>query len=401
MQRKIGNVSFLTKGEQHTRPATTGVSLHCHTLHSKELLDFVPYYISRIPIASYFWERQMRKTEELHGIRPDFISGYWTPPLTGDQVFDSEKKNLAKLGMEALVSVTDHDSIDTNLAIRENVGVDLAPISLEWTVPFEEGFFHVGVHNLPPDNAESISSLLIEHTRSEGAAFDRARLNDLFEMLNDLPDVLVILNHPIWDIEMIGQEAHERLLGRFMAEHSGWIHAIEINGFRDWKENEAAAELAESLGLPAVSGGDRHCLQPNTMINTTDAASFSEFAHEVRYEGFSRITVMPEYSQPLPCRQLRSIRQILGYYEYFPPGRRHWSDRVYLDHHDGNGLRTLSDSWHGRTPRWTIPVFLSLQLLTHPVGQLVIGKMIGDKDIGREDKNPADRETRTPKVLPT
>lgn len=385
---------MLGKGDRLDTMAGTGVSLHCHTLHSREMLDFVPYYAKRIPIASYFWNRQMTRHERLYGSRPDFGSGHWTPPLTGGEVFDSEAESIGALGLDSIVSITDHDSIGAGVELQLSVGNASAPISFEWTVPYDEGFFHLGIHNLPPDEAESISSRLLAYTHSEFTAGSRDHLRELFKMLNEYQDVLIVLNHPIWDIEMIGQAAHERLLARFLDDFSEWMHAVEINGFRSWKENQGAAALAELLGLPLVSGGDRHCLQPNTMINITDAGSFAEFAHEIRYDAFSRIVVRPEYHRPLPCRQLDSIKQILGSYDHFPKGRQTWPERVYLDYKDGKGLRSLSESWEGGTPAWMSPAFFVLRLLTVPAAQFLIGYIFGDNDIGRDDRRPEEENPR-------
>ncbi len=378
------NVRFIGHGEGLGEAARTGVSLHCHSLHSKELLDFVPYYAMRIPVVSHFWQKEMRRCMKRDGRLPDFTTGHWTPPLTGHDVFRMEKENLAGLGLDAIVSITDHDSINANLEIRRDIAVEAAPISMEWTVPYENAFFHVGVHNLPIDRAEAITADLLAYTHAKGWP-DNERLHEIFEMLNAISDVLIVLNHPIWDIEIIGQQNHERSLARFIAAHSKWIHALEINGFRTWAENEAVIDLARSIGLPLISGGDRHCCQSNTMINITDAASFAEFVGEIRIDGYSQIAVMPEYNDPLPSRQLRSMAQILKNYSHFPEGRRIWSDRIYLDYQDGNGLRTLTQHWNGKIPKWTDIAFLALAVLAHPVIQPLIKLTVGDTDIGRDE----------------
>jgi hypothetical protein len=387
MKNNARNVCFLNAGENLSQIASTGVSLHCHTLHSKELLDFVPYYAERIPVASFFWRREMRR---LDGKRPDFKAGYWEPPLAGQEVFESETKSLAALGLEAIVSITDHDSINANLELRRDLDAHLAPISLEWTVPFEKAFFHIGVHNLPIKGAKEITKDLLDYSNSRNGP-DSARLHELFAMLNELPGVLVVLNHPIWDIEMIGQQAHEHALARFVAEHGKWIHAFEINGFRSWSENQAVIRLADAFGLPLISGGDRHCCQSNTMINVTNADSFDEFAGEIRNDGYSRIAVTHQYHVPLPSRQLRSIAQILGNYSNFPEGRRIWSDRVFLDFHDGTGLRSLTEHWNGQRPAWTYIAFCALSVLAHPAVRSLIALTVGDHDIGRNEKKALDK----------
>jgi hypothetical protein len=79
----------------------------------------------------------------------DFSTAYWSPPLTPQSVYDIEKDQINSAGLGAIVSITDHDSIDGTLQVNAKAEASRAPISLEWTVPFDYGFFHVGVHNLP------------------------------------------------------------------------------------------------------------------------------------------------------------------------------------------------------------------------------------------------------------
>lgn len=173
----------------------------------------------------------------------------------------------------------------------------------------------------------------------------------MFAMLNALPEVLIVLNHPLWDIEMVGKEKHEILLKNFLREHGRWVHALEINGFRSWSENKAVIEMAEALDMPIVTGGDRHGCQPNTVINLTDAKTFAEFAEEIRVDKRSEVVLMPEYKEPLHSRQLQSFGEILKHYPEFPEGRRKWFDRVYCDY-DGLGIRKLSVHWVYGGPKW-------------------------------------------------
>lgn len=381
---KTRNIRFLKHGEEIEKNVSYGISLHCHTLHSKEILDFVPYYAERIPLVSYLWSREKNRSIKQNGRVPSFASGYWSPPLTGIEVFDMEANNLANLGLTGIVSITDHDSIQANLEIIKKVGNDMAPISMEWTVPYQNAFFHIGVHNMPAGDADEMVRHLLAYTHLKDEP-DNQQLHKLFAMLNACPQILVVLNHPVWDIEMIGQQEHERALRRFLADHAKWLHAIEVNGFRVWSENEAAIKLADNLGLPIVSGGDLHCLHSNTMINVSNAESFGEFVDEVRVHGLSRIIVTPEYKIPLPARQLASIAQILGDFSDFPAGRRKWSDRIHLDSGDHRGLVTLTDYWNGRIPVWTRLARIALAIMAHPIAAPLIGLTVGDKDIGREE----------------
>ncbi len=348
---KQTRLHILQKPQDLGKEATTGVSLHCHTEYSKEMLDFVPHYAAKLPIIAYFWKKERERYLKREGKAPDFSTAYWSPPMTAQEVYNIEERQINEAGLEAITSISDHDSIDANLLINEHTANEQAPISLEWTVPFAYGFFHVGVHNLPKDRAVELTKTLLDYTFNEKNQ-STEKLNELFSMLNALPEVLVVLNHPLWDIEIVGKEKHAHLLKYFLKEHGRWIHALEINGFRKWSENKAVIEMAEALGYPIVTGGDRHGCKPNTVLNLTNAKTFSEFAEEIRVDKRSEIVLMPEYKQPLHSRQLQSFGEILKHYPEFPEGRRKWFDRVHYDIGDGHGLRKLSVHWTYGGPTW-------------------------------------------------
>ncbi len=331
--------------------AKTGVSLHCHTEHSKEMLDFVPHYAAKLPIINYFWAKEQVRFQEREGREIDFSTAFWSPPMSGQRVYDIEKDQMIKAGLEPIVSVTDHDSIDACLEVNSKEANPRAPISLEWTVPFDYGYFHVGVHNLPKDRAADLTKTLLKYTFGENPTDEK--LTDMFAMLNELPGVLVILNHPIWDIELAGAERHEALLKEFVKRHGRWIHAFEVNGFRSWSENKRVIEMAETLGMPLSTGGDRHGCKPNTVINLTNADTFEEFAHEIRVDKRSQVVLMPEYEHPLHWRQLQSFSEILRHYPSFREGRRQWFERVHFDLGDGKGLVPLTaHGWVRGGPAW-------------------------------------------------
>ena len=120
---------------------------------------------------------------------------------------------------------------------------------------------------------------------------------------------------------------------------------MKLTDFRKWSENMAVLEIAEAIGMPTVTGGDRHGCKPNTVINLTNSKTFSEFAAEVRNDKQSEVVFMPDYKQPLLSRQLHSFSEILATYEHFPHHRRQWIDRVYYDNGDEKGLAPLSMHW--------------------------------------------------------
>ncbi len=359
------HLHILHEAEDLSKKAKTGVSLHCHTEYSKEMLDFVPHYADKLPIIAYFWRKERDKYKEREGKGIDFSTAYWSPPLTAHEVHRIETEQIHAAGLDAVVSISDHDSIDANIKVNETIEARKAPISLEWTVPFEYGFFHVGVHNLPEDRAVELTKTLLDYTFNE-ENHTAEKLNEMFSMLNELPGVLVILNHPLWDIEMVGKERHEVLLKNFIREHGRWIHAFEINGFRTWSENKAVIEMAEALGIPIATGGDRHGCKPNTVINLTNTETFEEFVEEIRVNRRSEVVLMPEYKQPLHSRQLQSFSEILKLYPEFPEGRQKWFDRVHFDIGDGHGLRQLSVHWKRGGPTWLRWAIWTLGVLGSP-----------------------------------
>ena len=391
MNLKQTRLHILKSAENLAPKAKTGVSLHCHTEHSKEMLDFVPHYAEKLPIISYFWKKERDTYLEKEGKGIDFSTAYWSPPLTAQGVYGIEKDQINNAGLDAMVSISDHDSIDANLRI--NAETESSPISLEWTVPFEYGFFHVGVHNLPKDRAVELTKTLLDYTFNE-ANHSNEKLREMFSMLNELPGVLVILNHPLWDIEMVGKERHEVLLKDFIREHGRWIHAFEINGFRTWSENKTVIEMAEALGIPIATGGDRHGCKPNTVINLTNAETFEEFVEEIRVDKRSKVVLMPEYRYPLHSRQLQSFSEILKLYPEFPDGRQKWFDRVFFDIGDGEGLRQLSVHWKKGGPTWLRWAIWTLGVLGSP-------KMRPAFEVARKkrDRVPSD-VTRTSFEIP-
>lgn len=384
MNLKKTQLHILSKPTDLSARAKTGVSLHCHTEHSKEMLDFLPHYADRLPIINYFWRKERNKYREKEGKGIDFSTAYWSPPMSGRSVFDIEKEQITGAGLEAIVSVTDHDSIDACLEVNESEDNRRAPISLEWTVPFDYGYFHVGVHNLPKDRAVELTQTLLGYTFGEDPTDEK--LTEMFAMLNELPGVLVILNHPIWDIELVGAERHEALLKEFVKRHGKWIHAFEVNGFRSWSENKRVIEMAEALGMPLATGGDRHGCKPNTVINLTNADTFEEFVHTIRVEKRSEVVLMPEYEQPLHSRQMQSFSEILKHYPEFREGRQKWFERVFFDVGDDKGLVSLAGhGWKLGGPRWLRAAIWTLGFLGSPSMRPVF--RLARK---RKDRVPAD-----------
>src|SRR5215467_13151947 len=190
-------IRLLDTGDTRIRDFKSGVSLHCHTDESRETLDFVPYYASKIPLLSQFLDRVRESYTARNGEVIDFARAYWTPPLPARAVLDAEINQIQKgLGLASLVSITDHDNITACTHLQVLHPEQEIPVSLEWTVPFGCGFFHIGVHNLPPASSTEIWALLTGYTRNP----ESSRLTDLLDLLCSHQDTLLVLNHPLWDI---------------------------------------------------------------------------------------------------------------------------------------------------------------------------------------------------------
>jgi hypothetical protein len=176
--------------------------------------------------------------------------------------------------------------------------------------------------------------------------------------LDELPEVLIVFNHPCWDEKGIGQDNHDALVRDFLARCGGWIHALELNGLRPWAENRSAAARAAAYDYPFISGGDRHGREPNSVLNLSAAIRFSEFVEEIRRDQHSQILLMPQYHESLRLRIVQNICDILRDDEGHSLGWKRWSDRVFYHCEDGEA-RSLTELW-GRTAPSVVNWFIGL-----------------------------------------
>jgi hypothetical protein len=304
-----------------------GISLHSHTMHSKEYLGRLPYYISKFPIGSYILEREIGRLHLYEGRIFNFNKAYWTPPLSPREAYDLECKQIEEqLGLRPLISLSDHDNIEAGLHLRMLEKTRRAPISVEWTVPYGKTEFHIGIHNLPVSRSSAWLKKLAAYTGKP----NREELRAIFEELHSEANTLIVLNHPYWDAESIGPEEHRLALWQFLENFLPFLHAIELNGMRSRRENREVLALGEAIDLPVISGGDRHGSEANAVLNVSQAENFEEFVHEVRNERRSEIVLMPQFFEPLPLRLIENAWHALA----DAPGefgRRHWMTRVFIE----------------------------------------------------------------------
>jgi hypothetical protein len=345
------SVSYLWREPEAVKGFTTGVSLHSHTNQSKETLDFISELSKDWSVLQPVIRWAERRCKRFTGIDPDYARSYWTPPLTPSLAFDLERRQIEeKLQLTGLVSITDHDDIQAPMLLRTVAASRHIPVSVEWTVPFGETAFHLGIHNLPSAQGTAWMERLAAFTAMSAETRPPKLLTEMLAELDELPGVLIIFNHPLWDLYRVGRGMHDVLVNEFLAVNGQYVHALELNGLRDWKENRETTTLAGKWNQLVISGGDRHGIEPNANVNLTRANSFNEFVYEVRRERRSHVLFMPQYAEPWKHRILQSTLAAIRNYPDFPEGSRQWDQRVF--HPDANGVtQPLTQLWsEGHAP---------------------------------------------------
>jgi hypothetical protein len=371
---------------------SSAVSLHAHTRYSRESLAEVPTYIARVPVLGPRFMRELSACLEGEGCALDYSGVSWHPPVGPRDVFESEAGQIEqRFDMDAIVSLTDHDDITAGIELQSFYAGTRAPISFEWTVPFDGTYFHLGLHNLPPAAAGAWFERCAAVTQAPTTAAITATLSDF----DALDGTLIVLNHPLWDLAGAGAGEHARAIRRLLDLAGGWLHGLELNGYRSWTENARVRQLAEAVGMPVISGGDRHGTDANALVNVTSASTFAEFAAEL-HAGVSHVVVMPEYRQYLPARVLASAAAVFRRRGSRRLGPQQWTDRVSWTI-DGN-VRTLSHRWPNGGPVWVRSAVTAFGMLTSPVMLPVTGAALGLAGgmLGRASADVPGLETQGP-----
>ena len=254
----IQSVSYLWREPKAAEGFTAGVSLHSHTNQSKETLDFIAELSTDWGVLQPLMRWAERRCLRTTGIRPDYARSYWTPPLTPRLAFDLERTQIEeKLQLPAMVSLTDHDDIQAPMLLRSLASARQIPVSLEWTVPYgsyaAQSAFHLGIHNLPSATGAEWMRRMEAFTAIPVGERPAKLLTEMLAELDELPGVLIVFNHPLWDLYRIGEERHRFLVNDFLAVYGQFCHAVELNGLRNWDENREVATLA----APVEPGADQ------------------------------------------------------------------------------------------------------------------------------------------------
>jgi hypothetical protein len=357
------SVSYLWREPEAAKGFVTGVSLHSHTNQSKETLDFISELSKDWSFLQPIIRWGEQRSKRLTGIDPDYARAYWTPPLTPSLAFDLERKQIEeKLQIQGLVSITDHDDINAPMLLRTVPSSRHIPVSVEWTVPFGTSAFHLGIHNLPSATGAEWMERMAAFTALPVATRAPKVLTEMLAELDEQPGVLIVFNHPLWDLYRVGKEKHGVLVNEFLAVNGQFVHALELNGLRDWKENRETSTLAGKWNQLVISGGDRHGVEPNANVNLTRAKSFNEFVYEVRRERESHVLFMPQYAEPWKHRILQSTLDAIRNYPEFPEGSRLWDERVY--HPDAEGvMQPMTRLWTtGHAPAFFRAVLVMVRM---------------------------------------
>jgi hypothetical protein len=263
------------------------------------------------------------------GANLDYAEVYYRPPLTVDDVLCTESSSVAHLGFDGVhLGITDHDEIagSVELLRKHPANAHRNVLGEELSFRFQNYLFHLGITDLPESGVAETHANLQAAARAE-------RLDDLFEILN-ASGCLVVLNHPLvpWGKHNGPRRKIpvEELLQRY-----GWaIHALEYNGMRGQEENGRVLALAKHVNKPVVGGGDSHLLLPSSVLSVSQAASFRDFAAEVK-QGRAVPLITPTYFAPLRWKIFLRVLYFIAHYRQIghfrdQPVRDLLADRMVL-----------------------------------------------------------------------
>jgi hypothetical protein len=328
--------------------------------------------LEKIPPIDAIVKRASDRRKKRCGRAVDFDRAFWRPPLHAQAAYELEAKQIRALRLRPMVSLTDHDDIEA-CADLNTLGI-AAAFSVEWTAPFGAAVFHLGVHNLPAAEARGWMAEMARYT----AAPDEARLGRLVAAFDAMPDVLLVLNHPYCTEQRISRELQAGELKRFLAAYGAHIHALELNGLQPAADNRDVLRLSRETRIPVISGGDRHCLEPNANLNLTNAASFAEFVHEVRVEKLSRVLFLPQYREPLAARYIEFAWHAVKNHPDLP-GRERCLDRIFYEH-ETKGVQPLSTIWPAGEPAALHALIAAIGFLANPGLRATLRLAIGAQE---------------------
>lgn len=283
----------------------TLVCLHTHSCYSVEDLASLNWVMD-LPYMRPFKGTLRRAFGLPPANKVDYRHLCYHPPYRPHEIWQLESASASALGVDRLLlAITDHDEIAGGVELRERLPAHAAQLALgeELTIRFEHSRFHLGVTALPADRIDDLHASLQQHAHNRN-------LDAVFETLASL-NCLTVLNHPLlaWGGGTIGAAPVLALLRRY-----GWaIDALEINGMRTVRENEAVVALAAEVRKPLVGGGDSHLLLASSALSASRASTYADFVAEVK-SGESQVVVTPGYFFPLRWRLTLRVLSVIAQY---------------------------------------------------------------------------------------
>ena len=283
----------------------TLVCLHTHSCYSVENLASLNWVMD-LPYMRPF-KGTLRRAFGLPAADTiDYRELCYNPPLRPDEIWRLETESAFALGVDRLLlAITDHDEIAGGVELCERLPALATQLALgeELTIRFEQSLFHLGVTGLPADRVDALHASLQQHARNRN-------LDAVFETLASLR-CLTVLNHPLldWGGGTIRAAPVMALLQRY-----GWaIDAIEMNGMRTLRENEAVVAFAAEVRKPLVGGGDSHLLLASSALSASRATTYADFVAEVK-AGEGHVVVTPGYFLPLRWRLTLRVLSFIAQY---------------------------------------------------------------------------------------
>jgi hypothetical protein len=164
---------------------------------------------------------------------------------------------------------------------------------------------------------------------------------------------------------------------------------LELNGLRSWDENKQVIALGRQVGLPLVSGGDRHGREPNAILNLSRTLDFPGFAHEIRHERVSHVTFMPQYHEPLKLRILQTMIDVVRDYPENFEGRRSWRDRVFYRDPESSAVIPLGTIWNDGGPLVVRHFIAAMRLLEWRGVRSALRLALDDRSVVWSDQEAA------------
>jgi len=292
---------------QPAREFAFAVSPHNHSCYSVEKLS------SLNQVVKLWFMRPFRRILQrafglASGSNLDYSEVSYRPPLTVEDVLRTESSSVVPLGFDGVhLGITDHDEVagSAELLRTHPENVHRNTLGEELSFRFQDYLFHLGITDLP-------ESGLAETHASLQAASRAQRLDDLFEILG-ASGCLVVLNHPLvpWGKN---SDPRRKIPVEDLPRRYGWaIHALEFNGMRGQEENDGVLQLAKHVGKPVVGGGDSHLLLPSSVLSLSHAASYRDFAAEVK-QGRAVPLITPTFFAPLRWKIFLRVLYFIAHY---------------------------------------------------------------------------------------